>query len=303
MNNVPTTIFAVKRYALHDGPNIRTTVFFKGCPLACAWCHNPEGIAFASRIITIPSKCIGCGECLAVCPAAALELHPEGIRRNDEACIACGRCVEVCPALAHESTGRVVDTAQLLTEINKDRPFFDQSGGGVTISGGEPLAQPEALLALLHGCAGLGIHRVVDTSGFAATETLLEVAALTDLFLFDLKHMDNSEHQRYTGVGNELILHNLAVLASSGAAIRIRIPLLAGVNDGPDNIAATAEFLADCRGVQGVDLLPFHSSAKAKYRKLNQNFPAGEMSAPPRERLDAIAASLRPVVSDLTIGG
>jgi pyruvate formate lyase activating enzyme len=303
MNSTATTIFAVKRYALHDGPNIRTTIFFKGCPLSCQWCHNPEGIDFDIRVVSKLHGCIGCRACLSACPEAALELVEGGIRRDEKRCTACQDCIEVCPAVVHEATGRVVTTAELLAEIIKDQPFFEQSGGGVTFSGGEPLAQPEALLAILHSCAELGIHRVVDTCCYAATDKLLAVAALTDLFLVDLKHMDNARHKQHTGVGNELILRNLKTLAESGAAIRIRLPLVAGINDSQENITATAEFLAGCRGVQGVDLLPFHPSAKAKYRKLNQDFFGREMAAPSRERLAAISAILRPVVPDLTIGG
>lgn len=302
MDSVQATIFAVKRYALHDGPNIRTTVFLKGCPLSCFWCHNPEGINPGLQLVSNLKRCIGCGECVAACPAGALQLTAEGIQRDKGLCQECFACVPLCPALVHEATGRRVGIAELLSEISKDLAFFDQSGGGVTFSGGEPLAQPTALLALLRGCAELGIHRVVDTSGFAATATVLEVAGHTDLFLYDLKHMNDNIHRRYTGVSNQLILHNLLELSTAGAAIRVRIPLIAGLNDDLENIQATADFIADCPGIQGVDLLPYHSSAKAKYRKLCRDFPAQETTAPGRERLDAAMAILRRTREDITIG-
>jgi pyruvate formate lyase activating enzyme len=212
MSETNSTIFAIKRYALHDGPNIRTTIFFKGCPLACHWCHNPEGIDFKIKILILTGQCVGCGECIDICRKNALHLTAQGIHREIEKCTFCRTCVETCPALVHESTGWQVTTEQLLTEIKKDLPFYDQSGGGVTLSGGEPLCQPESLLALLQECGALGINRTVDTSGYAPTEILMRVAEHTELFLFDLKHMDNKLHRQYTGVANDLILHNLQTL-------------------------------------------------------------------------------------------
>lgn len=182
MTTPSANIFAIKRYALHDGPNIRTTIFFKGCPLACQWCHNPEGIDFATKILFLAHKCVGCGECLLHCPEKALIADENGIQRADDLCTSCGTCAAGCPALAHEATGWRVTIDELMAEILKEQPFFDQSGGGITCSGGEPLCQPESLLALLEKCGQLGIHRAVDTSGYAATATLLRIARHTDLF-------------------------------------------------------------------------------------------------------------------------
>lgn len=303
MNSVLTSIFAIKRYALHDGPNIRTTIFFKGCPLSCHWCHNPEGINVSVSFLTIKEKCIGCGECLDSCPENALTLTGEGIRRDHAACVLCGNCVATCPALAHEATGWTMSTVELIGELKKDLPFFNQSGGGVTISGGEPFCQPESLLALLRECGNLDIHRAVDTSGFVSTATLMEIAPHIDLFLYDVKHMDSERHRQLTGVGNERILHNLKTLSASGKKIRVRIPLISTVNDTVENIRATGAFVAGCKGVEGIDLLPFHPSAAAKYRKLHVENPGENFTAPPRQAIAATAALLKEYISDIRIGG
>ncbi len=303
MNKTNSTIFAIKRYALHDGPNIRTTIFFKGCPLSCHWCHNPEGIDFNVQIITITDKCIGCKECINNCRNKALQLTAEGIHRDTKACIACQTCVETCPALVHEPTGWQITTEQLLIEIQKDLPFFDQSGGGVTISGGEPLSQPETLLILLQKCGSLGIHRTVDTSGFSPTDTLMRIAEHTDLFLFDLKHMDNKLHQHYTGVANDLILHNLKKLAENGQLIRVRIPLIPGINDDEKNIRATGSFVAQCKGIQGIDVLPYHPTATAKYRKLSVEYKGKKFTVPSEEQVAKTLKLLKIYISDVQIGG
>jgi pyruvate formate lyase activating enzyme len=303
MNKTKPTIFAIKRYALHDGPHIRTTIFFKGCPLNCHWCHNPEGIDFKIKIVTLTDKCLGCGDCVDTCPAHALRLTDGGIHRLTGNCTLCRSCIDTCPALVHEPTGREMATEQLLSEINKDLPFYDQSRGGVTFSGGEPLAQPESLLALLRGCGALGIHRSVDTSGFAPTEILLHIAEHTDLFLFDLKQMNNRRHQQYTGVANDLILHNLRTLAQNGPPVRVRLPLIPGINDDEENIRATGAFVADCNGVQGIDVLPYHPSATAKYKKLRLEYKGQDFTAPSPRQLTHTLELLRQYMSDVRIGG
>ncbi|TKB26160.1 glycyl-radical enzyme activating protein [Desulfopila sp. IMCC35006] len=303
MDEIKSTIFAIKRYALHDGPNIRTTIFFKGCPLSCNWCHNPEGIDFNISIITLNDRCVGCAECIATCAHKALQRSNTGISRDDRLCTLCQSCVETCPALAHEPTGWQMTTQQLLHEIQKDVPFYDQSGGGVTISGGEPLSQPEGLLALLQGCAALGIHRTVDSSAFAPTATLLRIARYTDLFLIDLKHMNTRLHRQYTGVANDLILHNLQKLAEIGRPARVRIPLIPGVNDDEINIRETGAFVARCKNVQGIDVLPYHPSATAKYKKLGLKYKGMQFTAPTQDTLSTTVDLLKNYLSDVRIGG
>ena len=266
-------IFAIKRFSLHDGPHLRTTVFFKGCPLRCRWCHNPEGISRRLQTVINPGRCIGCGECITHCPQQALSIGSSGIERDGGRCDGCGECVRQCPALAHEQTGWQATVDEVMTEICKDLPFYDQSGGGVTFSGGEPFDQPEFLLALLVACRDLSIHRTIDTSAAVSPELLLAAARVADLMLCDIKHMDSGEHEKYTGIGNERILDNIRLLAASGCELRIRLPLIPGVNDSGDNIAAAIEFIKRLETVRCVDVLPYHRAAEAKYRKLDIDYP------------------------------
>jgi pyruvate formate lyase activating enzyme len=264
-------VFDIKRYSINDGPGIRVTIFLKGCPLRCRWCHNPESISPKIQKLFAAAKCIGCGECCRVCPEQACLMTPGGVLTDFSLCTLCGKCAEVCPTLATEMSGRFYSVCDLLGVIEKERPFFDHSGGGVTFSGGEPLLEPDFLVAALDACGRRNIHRAVDTSGYANTETLLRVAEHTDLFLYDLKMMDPAKHKLYTGVDNRLILENLAALADSGAAIQIRVPLIGGINDDDASIVQTAAFVAGLHGEKKlVSLLPFHGVAKGKDIKLGQ---------------------------------
>lgn len=280
MNETTGILFAIKRYAIHDGPNIRTTVFLKGCPLACIWCHNPEGLKASIGVVTNTSRCVGCGACVEACSAQALSLSPDGITRNTDRCTQGRECVRICPALAHEATGWETDVPSLMTELLKDHPFFEQSGGGVTFSGGEPLHQPAFLLEMLKACGKENIHRAVDTSGQAPTGTLLEVAEHTDLFLFDLKQMDSKIHQRFTGKPNEQILKNITTLAETGNALRIRMPLIPGVNTDETNLRATGAFVSALSGVDEIDLLPYQGAAKSKYTRLGIENPGTQLVPP-----------------------
>lgn len=303
MSRPSPLLFAIKRYALHDGPNIRTTVFFKGCPLNCFWCHNPEGIRNEIELVAVNDRCIGCRECLHGCPESALTLDADGLHRQLDRCTTCLNCVEICPALAHEAIGYYSAIDEVMREIEKDSAFYDQSGGGVTFSGGEPLAQAEALICLLERCGDLGIHRAVDTTGLAPAKVLLDVARHTELFLYDLKHMDSDRHREYTGVPNELILKNLQQLAASGAAFRIRIPLLAGINDSDENIGATAKFAAGLTGLQGIDILPYHHFASAKYTKLQAGYRGDHTHCPTKEDISRVRRILEQFGHQVNIGG
>jgi len=296
--------FDIKRYAINDGPGIRVTIFLKGCPLNCHWCHNPESISPKVQKLFTASKCIGCGECVKVCPSEACRMAKECIITVKELCNLCGKCAEVCPSLATEMSGQQQTVDELLEVIEKERPFFDQSGGGITFSGGEPLLYPEFLCEILDACGERGIHRCVDTAGLAKTETLLEVAKRTDLFLYDLKHMDNETHKEWTGVGNELILHNLQTLAEVGATIQVRLPLLNGVNTDLENIHATAAFIAALPGdKKSISLLPYHNIAEGKNQKLGLMREQHELSAPTSEEIAAVVAQFADVDLLATVGG
>ena len=274
-------IFDIKRYAINDGPGIRITIFFKGCPLSCTWCHNPESISAKPQKMFNPDKCIGCGECVKACPNHACTLTADGIRTDPERCDLSGQCAVVCPTLATEISGYYKSVPELLKIIEKERVLFDQSGGGVTFSGGEPLLFPDYLTKILAACGAQQIHRTIDTCGFVKTETLLEISKRTDLFLYDLKLMDSEKHKAYTGIGNDLILSNLVALAESGANIQIRIPLIKGVNSDPENMAATATFIAKLAGEKkSVNLLPYHDIASHKYQKLGKNYLVDNLREP-----------------------
>jgi pyruvate formate lyase activating enzyme len=274
-------IFDIKPYSINDGPGIRITIFLKGCPLSCAWCHNPEGISPHLQKLYTKSKCIGCGTCVENCPVNALQLTSEGIITDMNLCDLCGICADVCPTKAMEMSGQQVTVEEIMKRIRRETVMMDHSEGGVTISGGEPMMQSEFLIELLDALGKEGIHRAVDTTGFSKTETLLEVAGRTDLFLYDLKMMDSVRHKKFTGVNNEKILANLIALSESGANINIRIPLIKGVNADEENIRRSAEFIALLPGARKpVSLLPYHNIAIHKYGKLGQEYESGEMGEP-----------------------
>lgn len=279
-------LFDIKRYCINDGPGIRIAIFFKGCPLNCQWCHNPESITPAVEKLFTAARCIGCGECCRVCPVQACHLTAAGVVTDASRCTRCGRCAEVCPTLASEMSGRYRGVDELLAVIEKERPFFETSGGGVTFSGGEPLLQADFLVEMLKACGHRQIHRAVDTSGYAKTATLLKVAAHTDLFLYDLKLVDAEKHRRYTGVDNRLILANLVALAASGAAMQIRLPLIGGVNDDTDSLEAAAACVAALPGAKKpVNLLPFHDVARGKELKLGRLRGHGGFGEPGEEAI------------------
>lgn len=286
---VTGVLFDIKRYALHDGPGIRTTVFFKGCPLRCAWCHNPEGQSPFSELMVKPSRCLAdCYLCLERCPEAAVSKSGDILRVDRQKCRTCGACAEACPAEALVLIGRRVTASQAAAEIFKDEVFYRQSGGGVTFSGGEPVMQTSFLEELLEECHRREVHTTVDTSGHVPWPSLASVQSKVHLFLYDLKLMDEDRHRDLTGVTNLIILENLKRLVQGGSRVVVRLPLIKGLNDDRDNIEATAEFLRGLGGVERVDLLSYHALGRAKYERLDRPQPAGEYAAPSRRELERI---------------
>jgi pyruvate formate lyase activating enzyme len=261
------TIFDVRRFSIHDGPGIRTAAFLKGCPLNCWWCHNPESQSGAIQIYCRTPQCIGCGTCASVCPVSAVSLDNKVAKVDSASCNLCGACVEACPSGAMTAVGRQIEAEQLVAEMERDRLFFNESGGGVTFSGGEPLAQPDFLIEMLERSGRSGLHRVVDTSGYASRDVMMAVAKQTDLILFDIKLMDDAMHRKHTGVSNAGILDNLKSITSAGFRLEIRIPMIPSITSDEKNITAAAAFIADLDSKPRVKLLPYHRAAMHKYEQ------------------------------------
>ncbi|MFN2108827.1 MAG: glycyl-radical enzyme activating protein [Anaerolineae bacterium] len=289
-------IFDIKKYAINDGPGIRTTVFFQGCPLSCWWCHNPESQSRKPTLMYRANRCVLCGECALVCPQNGIQLPPSpngrgageegGSALTDRSkCDVCGTCAETCYYGAREVSGREVTVEEVLAEIQRETPFHDQSGGGVTFSGGEPLMQRSFLLALLRTCRERDIHAVVDTSGYTTWQALDSIREYVNLFLYDLKLMDDKLHSQYTGVSNEPILRNLKSLSEHGHPVYVRIPLIPGVNDDEVNLRESAELLASLPNVTGVELMGYHDIAAAKYEALGMSYQLNGTKPPTAEHM------------------
>jgi pyruvate formate lyase activating enzyme len=295
-------VFNIQRCSVHDGPGIRTTVFLKGCPLSCSWCHNPEGIDEAPVLMISADRCLNCGACSEVCPVENGGAAPAGESWDREACILCGSCVDACPADARELAGRDFKVEDLVDALERDRVFFETSGGGVTFSGGEPLAQGDFLIDCLRECRRRGLHTAVDTCGLAPRETLLEVAQGTDLLLYDLKHMDPVRHRLQTGADNLLILDNLRALSELGVEVWVRVPLIPGFNDDAANIEATGSFLEGLARRHRVFVLPYHGIANGKRSRLEE-IPAELQRQPPGpSELSEVSEALAKHNLDVTIG-
>jgi pyruvate formate lyase activating enzyme len=285
--DVTGVVFNIQRYSIHDGPGIRTTAFLKGCPLRCLWCQNPESQTRRPEIFFVMENCKGCGACAEVCPQRAIEVI-EGLARTNRAlCIGCGKCTEVCPNEARNLMGSNATAQEVFEELAADDIFYQRSGGGVTLSGGEPLAQPEFAEAVLRLCREASIHTALDTCGYAPWETMRQVVEYVDLVLYDFKHMDPEQHERYTGVSNELILENAKMIHQFGVPLLARVPVIPGHNDAPGNMVATALFIATELGDSTkVHLLPYHRLGETKHERMEQPNKSLATEPPSEEQME-----------------
>lgn len=252
----------IQRFCMHDGPGLRTTVFLKGCPLRCAWCHNPETQSFNCELLFYPNKCIGCAACVASCPNGVHALN-EKHSINREKCVCCGECVKNCPTSALEICGKNMPIEAILSEVEKDQAFYGKSGG-ITLSGGEPFAQGEAVIELLKACKECGLSTAVETCGYADSDIILAALPYIDLFLWDIKDTDNVRHKRYTGVSNDKILKNLWLINEKNARIRLRCILVGGVNTDEKHYSAIAELASKINNFDSAEVIPYHAYGGTK---------------------------------------
>jgi len=282
-------VFDIQRYSIHDGPGIRTVVFLKGCPLRCLWCCNPESQLTNLQLGFIQNKCIGCLECIKVCPNKALLFDKEkGFFLDNELCVLCGKCSEACYPGARIIIGKKMSVDEVISEVIKDKSFYARSNGGVTLSGGEVLLQWGFAKEILKECKELSIHTTIETSGYGKWEYFNQVLEYTDLVLYDLKHMDSAEHKKLTGVDNRLILENALKASKRAREMIIRMPLIPGINTSKDNIANLVKFVSTLKKVTEIDILPYHKLGVSKYNQIGQTYKLPNINPPTEQEINEI---------------
>ncbi len=301
--DVEGVVFDIDEFAVHDGPGIRTLVYLKGCPLSCVWCHSPESVRPSPQLLFYRSKCIACGTCVQVCPQGAQSLSEDGERSIDwEKCQSCGTCAEACAPRALAMCGQKWTVRQVVQRVERNLPFFRNSNGGLTMSGGEVTAQARFSENVLRACQQRGIHTAIETCGFARWEVLARFVPVVDLFLYDLKQMDPARHKELTGVDNGLILNNLAALGKTGKEIQVRVPLIPGRNDDEENIRRTAAYAVHV-GIKRIALLPYNSAAGSKYEWMGGEYTLSGLDTQSPEKLEELAAIARAAGLETQVGG
>lgn len=277
-------VFDIQKFSIHDGEGMRTLVFMKGCPLTCIWCSNPESQSPGASVLDVRSNCIQCGKCVEKCPIHAIDSETFEIDRS--ICDNCGLCCETCYANAKKIVGKWMTVKELIKVVEKDRIFYRNSGGGLTIGGGEPLTQPEFVEEVFHRCKKLHIHTAIETCGYAPWETVKNIFSYVDQVLYDIKHMDSKKHRELTGVGNERILDNAEKIVALNKDVTFRIPLIPGYNDSEENIRNTGEFIKeisrDNKSVK-VEILPFHNFGADKYEWIGKTYKLRDLKTPQDE--------------------
>jgi pyruvate formate lyase activating enzyme len=292
MNGIVTNI---QRFSIHDGPGIRTTVFLKGCNLRCFWCHNPETLDSKPQLQLFFARCIGCGVCFTRCPNGAHEKVDGSRLFHRELCKGCGTCAETCYAEALVMAGEAKSAEEVVAEVLRDKPFYETSHGGVTLSGGEPLLQRDFSLEILERCQAEGLHTAIETALNSSWERVESILAVTDLVMLDIKLMDSTKHQEYTGVPNERIIENAVRLGALSKPLIVRTPIIPGVNDTAEQVLAIARFAAQLPNLLYYELLPFHPMASGKYDSLGMDYRARELKRPDKEAMDALTEAAQGV--------
>lgn len=291
------TIFNLQKFSIHDGPGFRTTVFFKGCALSCKWCANPESQKFAPELYQIESKCIGCGACIEACPNGALSPGKEQILVDRSKCVGCGTCTKECYAHALAMKGKVMDTDEVLFVISQDEKFYKNSGGGYTLSGGEPLLHADFCKELIEKCTEKGYHGCMETCGYGDTADFVELAGMLDLIYFDIKQLDPELHKKWTGVTNELILKNMDAIQDTAKEIIVRTPVIPAVNATEEDIRKIAEYCSTLKKVTALELLPYHRLGEHKYEALGQVYELAGTETPEK----AVMAHFKEIADEILI--